>query len=104
MKHSLRHDHFFPLLFFVLFGLNLPVAAQTALVLSHAPTAAVDAEEFNAFFTVQTSPFDTLNALALELPRGVQLLRVSVIESPVKFSIKNFPNSRSRINAICWAT
>ncbi len=104
MKHSLRYDCLFPLLFFVHFGLNLPVAAQTALVLSHAPATAVDGEEFNAFFMVQTSPFDTLNALALELPRGMQLLRVSAAESPVRFSIKNFPNSRSRINAVCLAS
>lgn len=104
MKHSLSLCYLFPL-FFAQFGLSSPLAAQTTFALSHAPAAVFDGEEFNAFFTVQVSAPDTLNALALELPRGVQVLRLSAVGSPIRFSVKSMPlNSRGRVSAVCFSS
>lgn len=75
MKHFVRCITFL-LSLFALLSLLGRLWAQPSQATLYAPSIAIEGEEFNVFLDCKLSPADTLNAVLLELPRGLQVVRL----------------------------
>ncbi|MDW8466178.1 MAG: LamG-like jellyroll fold domain-containing protein [Chloroherpetonaceae bacterium] len=90
MKHFLLHCvTFFSLLVHI--GWAERLWAQY-LTVAHSPATVVEGEDFSVFVECRLSSADTLNAVLVDLARGLQLVRLASVDGAVRLSFRTLPH------------